>query len=161
MKTATKNSKPVLFGTKLTFFYGILTLWESSEENKVVKNFKSSEINRFLDRRDSKGKRVLFIKTDLNKNDLNHKYELYLKDSKKNQGLSLLYHLRNAFAHNDIQLSNDGREVLINHEWKGVCKLKTRISYKVLKELVETLRGEHNLTEEEKKKKPSKKNKHK
>lgn len=161
MKTDTRMSTPVLSGTKLMFFYGILTLWESPVEDKVVKNFSSSEIKRFLARRDSRGKLILFLTTDPNKSDSNHNHELFLKDSKQNQGLSLLYHLRNAFAHNDIQLSNDGEQVIINHSWKGILKLKTKVRFKILKELIETIRGQHNLTEDEKKKKYTKKKKHK
>lgn len=161
MKNATKSSIPVLSGKILTFFYKVLTIWESSEEKKVIKDFNSSEIRRFLIRKDSRGKQILFFSTDLNKTDFNHKYALYLRNSKKSKGLSLLYQLRNAFAHNDILISNDGKQIIINHEWKGVCKLKTKIPFTVLKELVETIRGEHNLTETEKKKKYSNKKKHK
>lgn len=160
METDNRTSKPVLSGTKLIFFYSILTLWESPEKNKVVKDFKSSEVKRFLARKDARRKQLIFIKTDINKCDYNHKYEIYLLDSKNNKGLSLLYHLRNAFAHNDIQLSNNN-DIRIVHYWKGVLKLKTKIPFKILKELVETIRGQHNLTEDEKRKKYSKRVKNK
>ncbi len=150
MKTENKSSKPVLSGIKLEFFYSILTLWESGEKNKVIKDFKSAEVKRFLARLDSRGVRVLFLNTDINKKDFNHKYELYFTNPKGNQGLSLLYHLRNAFAHNDIQLI-DNSNIFINHIWSGTLRLKARISFKVLKEFVETIRGQHNLTSNEKK----------
>lgn len=157
MKIARKSSTPILSGEKLEFFYSILVRWESSEEPKVIKNFSSAEIKRLLARADSQGKKVLYLSIDPNKKDFNHKYELYLKNSKRNIGESLLYHLRNAFAHNDIQLIPGKNEVFINHEWGGGVKLKATISYKVFKELVETMVGKHNLSEEEKKNKPCKK----
>ena len=160
MKQDNRNPQPVLSGAKLDFFYSILTLWESGEANKVIKNFNSSEIKRFLARRDSHGVEILFFKTDPNKKNPNSKYELFVKDTKRNNGLSLLYHLRNAFAHNDIQLTNNGNDIVINHSWNGVLKLKTTLPFKVLRELVETIRGQHLLTPEEKKKKtPNKKKK--
>lgn len=99
-------------------------------------------VKRFLAKRDSHGKTVLTISTDKTKKCVGCKYILYLNDSKQNKGLSLLYHLRNAFAHNDITLSNQGQLIHINHVWKGVLKLKTIISFKVLKELIETIRGQ-------------------
>ncbi len=46
--------------------------------------------------------------------------------------------------------------VCIENYWKGKLKLKTRLPFSVLKELIETIRGMHNLTIEEKKKKYSK-----
>lgn len=156
MKTDTRSSTPVLSGPRLDFFYAILTLWESPEENKVIKDFNSTEVKRFLERKDSHGRLYLSYTHDLKKSLPNHRYQLYLKNSKNNLGLSLIYHLRNAFAHNDINLSNNGNLIIINHEWKNVLKLKTTIPFKILKELIETIRGQHNLTEEEKKKKPKK-----
>lgn len=161
MKTDTRSSTPVLVGNKLAFFYSILTLWESPDNNKVVKDFNSSEIKRFLNHPESSGKKLLYITHNINKTDYNCKYFLYVNNSKKNIGLSLLYHLRNSFAHNDIQLSDNGMTIVIHHEYNGVLKLKTKIPYKVLKYLIETIRGKHNLTEEEKKQKPSKRKKHK
>ena len=161
MKQDTKNPNPVLNGAKLEFFYGILSLWESGEENKVIKNFKTKEIKRFLARRDSNGVIILFLSTDKNKKCENCKYKLYINDTKNNIGLSLLYHLRNAFAHNDIQLSDQDRLININLVWKGVLKLKTKIPFIVLKELIETIRGQHNLTSEEPKKNKHKKQKSK
>lgn len=158
MKVDNRSSKPILSGSLLDFFYGILTLWESPEENKVLKDFNSAEIKRFLAREDNKGMKTLFFTSDANKKDYNHKYELFVKNSRNNQGLSLLYHLRNAFAHNDIQMIN-GKDIYIRHEWNGILKLKTTISFKVLKEFIETIRGEHNLTEEEKKQKQLKRKK--
>jgi|GEM_PF-3084946 hypothetical protein len=152
MKPDNRNPQPILREDKLAFFYAILTLWESGEDNKVVKNFGSREIKRFLEKRDSNGSQILFFKTDINKKCFNCKYEIYVKDSKRNYGMSLLYHLRNAFAHNDIQLDNEKRIIRIHHTWKNSVRLKTTIPFKVLKELVETIRGQHNLTEEEKKK---------
>ena len=91
MKQDTKNPNPVLNGAKLEFFYGILSLWESGEENKVIKNFKTKEIKRFLARRDSNGVIILFLSTDKNKKCENCKYKLYINDTKNNIGLSLLY----------------------------------------------------------------------
>lgn len=142
MNLDTRNPFPVLTGAKLELFYSILTLWESGKQPKVVNNFKSMAVKRFLAKRDSHGKTVLTISTDKTKKCVGCKYILYLNDSKQNKGLSLLYHLRNAFAHNDITLSNQGQLIHINHVWKGVLKLKTIISFKVLKELIETIRGQ-------------------
>lgn len=156
MKVDTRSPVPTLTGAKLEFFYGILTLWESPEQNKVIKDFKSSEIKRFLGQLDRKGNLVLFLKTDINTNCPNCKYELYVNNTKNNTGLSLLYHLRNAFAHNKIQILENGNMVCIENYWKGKLKLKTRLPFSVLKELIETIRGMHNLTIEEKKKKYSK-----
>ena len=156
MKAAYKPSIPVLSGSKLEFFYSILTLWESDDENKVVKDFKSSEIKRFLARKNSQGKRILFITPDSNRYDDSCTYRLFVDAGKYGQAKSILYHLRNAFAHNDISLSHKGSIIEIEHTWQGKLKLKTSIPFNVLKELVETIRGEHNLTPEEKKKKPTK-----
>lgn len=153
MEAGNKSPIPVLSGAKLEFFYSILTLWESGEKNKVVKNFSSAEITRFLSQTDSRGITILHFTTDKNKRRHDCKYELYLLNSKRNIGMSLLYHLRNAFAHNDIQLCNNGNDIFINHTWGETLKLKTTISFKVLKELIETIRGLHNLTPQEKRKK--------
>lgn len=153
MKTDTRSPVPSLSGAKLAFFYGILTLWESGEQNKVIKNFNSSEIHRFLSRLDSNKKRILCIKTDLNEKSPECKYELYLRNTKKNIGLSLLYHLRNAFAHNCIQQINNGQIIYIENYWRGKLNLKTRIPFPILKELIETIQGKHNLSIEEKKRK--------
>lgn len=153
MKIDTRNYQPVLTGAKLEFFYSILTLWESAVSNKVVKQFTSAEIKRFLGKVDSHGNRILYFNTDINKRCPNCKYELYLKDTKRNLGLSLLYHLRNAFAHNNIELAGNGNIIKIQHNYKNTLTIKTTISFKILKELVETLRGLHNLTPQQKKKK--------
>lgn len=161
MKVGNKSPIPVLSGVKLEFFYSILTLWESGEKNKVVKNFKSAEIKRFLARSGPRGVTILHFTTDKNKRRQDCKYELYVLDSKDNQGMSLLYHLRNAFAHNDIQLCNNGNDIFIHHTWGGTLKLKTTMSFKVLKELIETIRGQHNLTQQEKQKKYTHKQKSK
>lgn len=161
MKADTRSPKPVISGAILEFFYSILTLWESGVKDKVVKDFKSAEINRFLSRTDSRGASFLHFTTDKNKRVGNCKYELYVLNSKSNYGMSLLYHLRNAFAHNDIQVRNGGTDIFIEHSWKGVLKLKTTISFKVLQELIETIRGMHNLTPQEKQKKYTKKQKSK
>ena len=146
MKQDTRNPKPILSGTKLEFFYSILTLWESGKENKVIKKFTSAEIKKILARTDPHGVNILSFSTHRNKKNYNSKYELYIKDSKNNQGLSLLYHLRNAFAHNNITLSNNGRNVHIQHVCKDVLKLKTKIPFTILKELIETICEKHNLT---------------
>lgn len=149
MKSDYRNPNPVLSGKKLGFFYSILTLWESSAEKKVVNNFKSTEIKSFLNKRDSRNVTILSVQTDRNnkrKLSCNCRYTLYVKDTKDNIGLSLLYHLRNAFAHNDIKLSDCGNIIHITHIYKGTLKLKTTIPFGVLKELIETIRGQHQLS---------------
>lgn len=155
MKVDNRNSKPELEDEKLAFFYSILTLWESGEENKVVKNFKSSEIKRFLDRRTNNGNKILFFTCDPNRIKKNEDavYTLYVKDTKRNRGLSLLYHLRNAFAHNYINWIESDGMIIIDYKWQDDLKLKTKIPFSILKNLIETIWGKHNLPPEEKKKK--------
>lgn len=162
MKAHYKSSKPVLQYGKLDFFYSILTLWESDDEPKVVKNFSSSEIKQFL-ACSKRGHKILSVTTDKNKI-CDSIYEIYVNKTKDTIGLSLLYHLRNAFAHNDIQLV-DNKIIIIHHEWQGITRLKTRIPFDILKGLIETMRGKHNLSPEDRdkdkkeKKKPKKKGK--
>lgn len=153
MKQNTRSSKPALTGKKLDFFYSILTLWESNDPSKVVKDFRSTEIKRFLSQIDSKKRKVLFFTTDPKAKDrCSCKYSLYIVNSKDSQAMSLLYHLRNAFAHNDISVLTNRELIFIEHRWKNELRLKAFISFKVLKELIETIRGEHNVSDKEKKK---------
>lgn len=146
MKQDNRNHNPVLSGTKLEFFYGILTLWESAKSPKVVNNFKSAEVKQFLSQTDSRGIVKLLVTADQNKKCTGCRYSLYVNDSKKNIGLSLLYHLRNAFAHNNIELCDQRHLIIINHIWKGKTKLQTKIPFSILKELIETIRGNFNPT---------------
>lgn len=140
-----RNPVPVLSGARLQFFYGILTLWESNARNKVINDFRSKEVNKFLSRTDSNGLKILSLSTDKKKTNLNCRYRIYLLDTKSNLGLSLLYHLRNAFAHNDIKLVKYNKKtcISIHHVWKGTTRLETIVPFKVLKELIDIIRGIH------------------
>lgn len=151
-----RNPVPVLTGSKLKFFYEILTLWESGVQNKVVNNFKSKKVKRFLARTDSNGIRILSFKLKLNEQHSNCKYEISISDVKHNYGLSLLYHLRNAFAHNNIRL-NDKGEICIDHKWQGSWRIKARVSSEVLKEFIDILTGICDESKRDNKKLKSKK----
>lgn len=160
MRQKYRSPKPILKDTKLEFFYSILTLWESEVVNKVVKDFRSVEVKSVLSKTDSSKRRQLLFSTEFNdKHKVNTKYELIVRDTKGSQAMSLLYHLRNAFAHNDIVVLENNSTIFIEHRWKGELKLKANISFNLLKLLIETIRGEHNLSEEEKKNRSGKKEK--
>lgn len=151
-----RNPVPVLTESKLEFFYGILTLWESGVRNKVVNNFKSKKVKRFLARKDSKGVAILSFKSNVNEQHSNCKYELSISDVKHNYGLSLLYHLRNAFAHNTIRLNGKG-EICIDHKWQSSWRIKARVSSEVLKEFIDILTGTCDESKRDNKKSKSKK----
>lgn len=153
MKVDSRNPKPVLNQQKLNFFYSILTLWES-DAVKTVKKFNSAEIKRFLARTDYHNVKILQFYTKINAKPDGSKYRLYINDTKHNLGLSLLYHLRNAFAHNNIEVIDTRKEMIrIELIWKGSLKIRTTIPFSILKELIETIWGLHNLKPEEKTKK--------
>jgi len=145
MKTDTRNPVPSLPDVQLRFFYGILTLWESGVEDKVKKNFTTKEIKSFLARKDSNGNPVLVIDTEKRRKGKLALSELRYINTKSNKGLSLLYHLRNAFAHNRIVLDLNSRILHIRNEYNGAVKMEGRIAFDVLKEFVETLQGKHDF----------------
>ncbi|MBD5355516.1 MAG: hypothetical protein HDR88_00680 [Bacteroides sp.] len=158
MKGDSRSPIPILKEDKLNFFYSILTLWESGKEPKIIKNFTTAEIIRFKDKRDKNGHLILTF-SDFNKKDSLQLSEIRFNNVKNNKGLSILYHLRNAFAHNLIFLENNGRILHIENEYRGKKQLQALIAYDVLKELIEILLGKHNLSGQEKKKRTKNKRK--
>lgn len=155
MKGDSRPPTPILKNEKLDFFYSILTLWESGKEPKIVKNSNSKEIRRFKKRRDKKGHMILTF-SDFNRKEPLHLSEIRFRNVKDNQGMSILYHIRNAFAHNRIFLEKNKRILRIENEYKGQKNLQAIIAFDVLKELIETFLGKHNLTDQEKKTKTKK-----
>lgn len=152
MKGDSRLPYPVLKDEKLDFFYNILTLCESPKKPKVVNNFNSAEIRQLKNKKDRKGHPILRFSDISDKSSLQLS-EIRFRDVKRNKGLSILWHLRHAFAHNRINLSEDGEVLHIENKYREVVKFKAMIAYDVLKELIETLLGQHSVIEEEKKNK--------
>lgn len=151
MKGDSRLPYPVLKDEKLDFFYSILTLCESPKKPKIVNNFNSAEIKQLKNKKDKKGYPILRISDIGDKTPLQLS-EIRFRDVKRNKGLSILWHLRHAFAHNRINLNENGRVLYIENRYRGVVKLKAMIAYDVLKELIEILIGQHNVIKEEKEK---------
>lgn len=131
---------------QLKFFHKILAICESGKEPKVVRDFRYVEVKRFCER-----KRQLQIEDIDTKSQLNSKSKILLRDDKGNKALSILWHLRHAFAHNRIIRNGNTQFLQIRNEHNGVVKMKANVQFGVLKELVEIFLGEHNLTDIEKK----------
>ncbi|MDE6770649.1 MAG: hypothetical protein K2J78_13075 [Muribaculaceae bacterium] len=149
MKGDSRLPYPVLKDEKLDFFYSILTLCESPKKPKIVNNFNSAEIRQLKKKKDKKGHLTLRF-SDIGEKTPLQLSEIRFRNVKGNKGLSILWHLRHAFAHNRINLSEDGEGLHIENEYRGEVKFKAMIAYDVLKELIETLLGQHNVIEEEK-----------
>lgn len=131
---------------QLIFFHKILTLCESGKNPKVVRDFRHIEVKQFRER-----KRQLQIEDIDTKNQQSSKSIILFRNDKGNQALSLLWHLRHAFAHNRILRDGNSQLLQIRNEYNGETKMKAIVQFCVLKELVEIILGEHNLTDDEKK----------
>lgn len=150
MKDDSRLPYPVLKDEKLAFFYSILTLWESGKKPKIINNFKSEAVSQLKKRKDNKGDFIIRF-SDFKENDPLKPSEIRFKDVKRNKGLSILSHLRHAFAHNRITLEENGRILHIKNEYGGVTKLQAIIAFDVLEELIDILIGKDNKLVEEKK----------
>lgn len=160
MKGDPRLSYPVLKDEKLEFFYGILTLWESGKDPKIINNFKSEGVTQLKKRKDNKGHPILRFSDFNDKNPLQLS-EIRFKDVKGNKGLSILSHLRHAFAHNRITVEENGRILHIKNEYRGDIKFNAVIAFDVLKDLMETLTKQDNNVSKENKNKTKTKGKQK
>lgn len=147
----------------LRFFHKLIVAIENDKEmkDKIVKNFSNFEVKNII----NKGKQNIYSIT-INPLDYPSQIgydELRFTDNKNNKAFSLLYHLRNAFAHNRVQLEEESMQLMFQDEYKKKINMVGKCNFLKLKYLVETILGEHNMTEEEKKmyKKKNRNNKRK
>ena len=141
---------PLLDGNIVVFFYEILVNWELNKKSngdrlKDIKKFNSAEIKRFLNRVDSSGNKEIYLNKTPDDTEAYRASEIRFIDSQKNKSLSLLYHLRNAFAHNDISYDIESNVININHFYKKKLRIKGSISFNLLLELVETIFGKYDM----------------
>ncbi len=162
-KRLDRKSNSTLEDAHLRFFHKLIVAIENDKEikDKIVKNFSNLEVKNII----NKGKQNSYSIT-INPLDYPSHIgydEFRFTDNKNNKAFSLLYHLRNAFAHNRVQLEKETLQLMFQDEYKKKINMVGKCNFLKLKYLVETILGEHNMTEEEKKmyKKKNRNNKRK
>lgn len=141
------------------FFHKLVVAIENDKKvkEKVIKNFNNFEVTNLIneDRPESITINPLDYPAAIRSD------EVRFTNHKGNKAYSLLCHLRNAFAHNRIQVFAEDGKLIFQDEYNKKINMIGECSFAKLQYLVETILGEHNMTQEEIRnyKKRSKKNK--
>lgn len=132
MEKISPNPELKLKPQELKLFYSILLLYESTKGNAKGYNISNTELKKFL--KDKKitltyGQKIEIVRNSNNK-------EIQFKDNKNSAPASLLAHLRHAFAHGYI--AKEGN-LLHFQNTSGKCVMDGKMTFSLLKELVETI----------------------
>lgn len=149
--------------SQLRLFHRILTRFESPASPKAVKDFRSIEVSQLIKKYQTKKGEKLYLDEPLDSRTPLRISEIRFNHN-SSKAYELIANLRNAFAHNRIQLdSNDSSILLIDNVHQNKVKMKGKIKFDTLKKLMETILGDHNLSDNEKNKikKLNKRNKRK
>lgn len=138
-----RSSTPALKGKMLEFFYEIMVLCECDIKPYIANNFNSPIIKDYLLSKDRKNNPILVISSNIYDDRPLRISELRFKKG-NNIGISLLYNLRNAFAHNRITIEKDTEILVIENYYGKRLMMRGRIKYKVLKEFIDLLLGRTN-----------------
>ncbi|MDE6753294.1 MAG: hypothetical protein K2J82_01630 [Muribaculaceae bacterium] len=147
-KRLDRKSNSTLEDAHIKFFHKLIVSIENNKKikDKIIKNFSHSEVKNIINNEDND---YFILINPIEYSDCLVNDEIRFTNHKRNKAYSLLCHLRNAFAHNRIQVEDGSGQLIFQDEYNKIINMVGKCSFQKLKYLVETILGEQKMTQGE------------